>query len=233
MVILKKCFNCKEYFPSKLKDYVPYCPKCLPHREEYMIGHFKSTRNIPIFYFDVFDSDYPLDYGGYERVCRICGSRLLKKDGKYNWRRRHCKKHAGIYSPLYIYVWDATRSSFLSDNIEKNWIRIILTGMDQGIEKIIWSYKGYDDNQPERIYCSYNICEKCGKLTRAPEVHHRIPVHTLTKDNFKLIWDKSNLMCLCHKCHRGMDHKLKWTKEEKEKIFQRKYSKYKKLDEFL
>jgi len=34
-------------------------------------------------------------------------------------------------------------------------------------------------------------------------------VHTLTIENLYLIWEKSNLIALCPKCHNKQDHQLK------------------------
>jgi len=39
--------------------------------------------------------------------------------------------------------------------------------------------------------------------------HHIIPVHTLTIENLYLIWEKTNLIALCSKCHKNQDHQLK------------------------
>jgi hypothetical protein len=44
------------------------------------------------------------------------------------------------------------------------------------------------------------------------QVHHIVPVHTLTWENLYLIWDPANLIVVCHKnggCHSKQDHKLK------------------------
>jgi hypothetical protein len=197
-----------------------------------MVNIIKSSRNILAEYFDVFDTDYPLENYShkYERVCRVCGVRLLKKDGKYSWQKRQCKKHAGDYAAILKYNWSYIRNEIIEDNIEKNWIAIILTGMDQGIDVVIRSYG--DQN----VYCNYSMCEKCGSLTRTPEVHHITPVHTLTKKNLFLIWDKSNLICLCHTCHTKINHHFqrrpKTPAEKHERWIKEKF-RNKKIEDFL
>ena len=238
ILIVKRCIaiNCKKYFPSKLGDHIPYCPECYPYEKEYMVDKIKSTRNIPIFYFDVFDSDYPMGefcQYKYERVCRLCGARLLlKKNGKYGQQMRFCQKHSGDQSLNSQYLWNVVRYDYISELQAKHQTFIILTAMDQGFNPNPSIWNG-------RIHLRYCFCEKCNKLVSwgEIEVHHEIPVHTLTKNNFYLIWDKSNLICLCHGCHSGMDHKLKRSLEEIEEIknnnLEWKYRNYKKISDFI
>lgn len=56
------------------------------------------------------------------------------------------------------------------------------------------------------LYKTQNTCEICGKETDTPEVHHKVPVHTLNWSNIHLIWDPGNLQLLCHGCHVQQPH---------------------------
>jgi len=53
------------------------------------------------------------------------------------------------------------------------------------------------------------------------QVHHKIPVHVLTKDNIMLIWDFDNLIALCRKCH-GNSHAM-LNQQRKKELVKRKY----------
>ena len=207
-------------------SHIPYCPKCFPENEEWMVYNFKKTRDIPLSHFDIFDTDYPIKkhyWESYERVCRICGSRLLQKNGTYNRQRRYCKKHIGNH--YYEYNWNAVRYSFINKFIRKHRIYITMRMLDE-IHYSKWNSQ-------------YLYCEKCHEILHisAIEVHHKIPVHVLTVNNYLLIWDLSNLQILCKKCHNNTDHLLKQTDEEKKlkkaQLLEYKYRKYKKIDTFF
>jgi 5-methylcytosine-specific restriction endonuclease McrA len=61
----------------------------------------------------------------------------------------------------------------------------------------------------ESYLSSHPLCERCEAQDRtrlATEVHHRIPVETMsTEDGMRrLAFDRSNLMALCHECHAAI-----------------------------
>lgn len=51
-------------------------------------------------------------------------------------------------------------------------------------------------------------CKDKGKMTRATEVHHVIPL----EDRPDLGLELSNLRCLCHDCHEATKHKAEQAK---------------------
>ena len=98
---------------------------------------------------------------------------------------------------------------------------------------------------PEEYKNSLTICESCKCLCRISNgywswtnddnkikvrklglvnAHHIIPVHTLTKDNLALIWDKNNLICLCPECHGKTMRKTKKIND---------FKKYRSLDYYI
>ena len=64
-----------------------------------------------------------------------------------------------------------------------------------------------------QILSDHPSCQQCmkdGYLTAACEVHHIIPVesgHTL-RERETLMYDRSNLMALCHRCHVEIHREL-------------------------
>ena len=158
--------------------------------------------------FDIYDLDRPTSYG-FERVCRICGVPLLKKDGTYSYHRRYCGKHYGgeLWSK---YNWSEVSKEYAREVKKKN-------------RKTIFQ-KTRNFKEKKRYIKNLTICEKCGELCQITDyywdrhfnrphdvinIHHIIPVHTLTIENLYLIWEKSNLIALCPKCHNDQDHQLK------------------------
>ena len=61
-------------------------------------------------------------------------------------------------------------------------------------------------NLRHQVLSEHPLCQRCedeGYITAAVEVHHRRPVeHGLTfKDKERLMFDRGNLVALCHACH--------------------------------
>lgn len=224
MVIGKYCIECKEFFPATVGSYISCCSKpACQTRWAMIVEHIKHSRNIDAKYFDLWDSDLirvvnGKDYPGhFERVCRICGTRLLKKDGTYNAYRRQCEAHTDA---MFDYYWPSVRDQFLFENqkIHKEEIAAFF------VERTKTTFK-----QPLRWEVeNYAYCEGCSQIGIC-DVHHNHPVHTLTKDNIGLIWDPKNLKCLCKTCHNRQDHQLTW----KAKLPIPEMPKYKVLDRFF
>ena len=56
------------------------------------------------------------------------------------------------------------------------------------------------------VLTEHPLCERCmseGRITAASEVHHRRPVEEAfsLREMTRLMFDKNNLMALCHNCH--------------------------------
>jgi predicted HNH restriction endonuclease len=51
-------------------------------------------------------------------------------------------------------------------------------------------------------------CEKCRKWVgyNTLDVHHIKPVTLLEEGELWMIWDRRNLIALCHDCHKGEAH---------------------------
>ena len=192
----------------------------------------KKSRNISADFFDIWDNEFPTERSIYkmERVCRVCGSRLLNKDGKYSSKRRHCSDHANWYN-FGEYYWNAVRDQFLDHNQGLHAVEILLTLVDR-------LYDGV--KVPSSQVMSFAKCELCGDIALC-EIHHKIPVHTLDPTNIKLIWDTNNLICLCRKCHNAQDHHFGLSPEEKLRRIAKKQQlsveafekQYRKLDIFM
>lgn len=188
-MIVKICRECKQWFESKPMSYVNYCPKCFTgSKKEYLANVIKHKRTVNMDEFDIWDTNYPLEGTKYpyERVCRTCGNRILKKDGTHTFHKRYCRTKK-------------------------------CNGND------LW--RRYSVHLMRKRGESY-LCEECGRSEYEKkggyvifEIHHIIPVHTLTWDNLYLIWDRSNLRLLCPDCHHKQDHHLK------RKIYEKKYRK--------
>lgn len=117
-MIVKKCCICKKYFPAKLKSYIDYCPKCFEHHKNSFVDSIKHSRSISVDRFDVFDKDYPTlkSWYRYERVCRICGKRLLTKKKKYAYRRRYRSRKCST-SEIF-FNWGDTRWKYIESKRE-------------------------------------------------------------------------------------------------------------------
>ena len=56
------------------------------------------------------------------------------------------------------------------------------------------------------VISDHPLCERCekeGKVTAACEVHHHVPVEygTNLREKERLMFDRMNLVALCHACH--------------------------------
>lgn len=214
-----RCKSCHEFFPADLLSIDVFCPKCLNSPDEYIqlqikffYNHLKKTRSVSLDVFDMFDLDRPNDasWAKFERVCKICGKPLKKKDGSYSGYLRYCQDHRGHGEIIFSkYNWQYCSKAF--------------------IKKIQYEHRKLIKEKLEALSLPYSevgdvivICEECKQicqiadlhyysglgdykkiLTTLPiiNVHHKVPVHTLNKDNITLIWDFSNLICLCTECH--------------------------------
>ena len=67
------------------------------------------------------------------------------------------------------------------------------------------------------------LCERCkeqGKITQATEVHHIVPLESIKDDEVqaRMAYAISNLMSVCHDCHRDIHLTMhKGTKEERKR----------------
>lgn len=67
------------------------------------------------------------------------------------------------------------------------------------------------------------LCERCkeqGKITPATEVHHIVPLESIKDDaaQVRMAYAISNLMSVCHDCHRDIHLAMhKGTKEERKR----------------
>lgn len=226
-MIVKKCSSCQNWFPSELKSHIHYCVSCFPSKKDSILEGLKKSRFIDTSNFDVWDDSFPYEKSiyGIERVCRVCGCRLLRKNGTYSSTRRQCNKHTGIY---------------LAGKFTWNWVRFEYIKLFRKKHEVEISCR-YLDEKGEFRYSSRNyfLCEDCGILVYSDniEVHHIVPVHTLTWENRYLIWDFANLKILCIPCHKKVDHQLKKKpvviKKTKQELLEEKYQNYKKITSFL
>jgi len=214
-MIVKKCLYCGEYFPAEPLEICPYCPK---HHDkwEIMAPLVIRSRNVPIGYLDIYDTERPIKSSNgpkYERVCRVCAKPLLNREGKYIPKRRYCEDHFGYFA----YSWTYTKMVFTTKKHceQKAEVKKILREM--GIPE---KYAGY---------CL--ICEECGKPITirkqvpeiiahldSAEIHHIIPIHLLDADNLKVIFDLGNLKCLCRHCHKKQEHRFELLGEKPYRI---------------
>lgn len=199
---------CHEFFPSTINNWKCHCEKeSCKKAFQTIVMRIKKSRNMNAEYFDVYDDQYPINYGKfktYERVCRVCGKRLLNKDGKYMQMRRYCSDHNGNIGRL-LYNWNSVQYRALRHNREE------IENKD-----MIESWKRNFDLENKLHFHQFNVCDNCGCLCRSDgywqmnkeyaklpgcEVHHIKPVYTLTEDNLNLIFDLTNLQVLCLDCH--------------------------------
>lgn len=227
MNLHKRCRNyqCHVYFPAKPLEFKFFCDKEACRKSAWFgFQTIKQNRHIPANYFDIFDLDRPIKYndriGGYERVCRICGAPLFNKNGKYSHHKRYCNEHNG--DALWAqYNWGKVSEGYAIKIREKNW-DLIKQKFNEQIQKHYTTYKEIPKWVKEKN-CNLTMCEECGKLCQITSqtflynrlkikvinVHHKIPVHKLDRDNLHLIWDYTNLIALCEDCHHKQDHQLK------------------------
>jgi len=236
----KKCKSCGKYFPGELLSIEIFCPECVKDssvidKVRFYIIRLKKSRSVPLDVFDIYDLERTYKDYGYERVCRICGNPLRKKDGTYSYHMCYCRKHIGHGYILYTkFNWGSCSKAYIEKVQFKN-------------RKIIRK-KLEEINIPKDLSRLVVICEECNELCQKTDlyyfsfnreykdilktlpiinVHHIIPVHTLDKSNIMLIWDFKNLICLCLKCHHNK-HKSK--KAEKIILISRQH---KTLDQFI
>lgn len=235
MNLQKKCLKCGEFFPAELMEFKFYCEKERCQKSSfYQITRIKGSRHITASFFDIYDLDRPIvhkivnkvDHNvvdkviGYERVCRVCGKTLLKKDGTYSYHKRYCNEHNG-YELWTKYNWQEVKKHYARKVSRKKENKPFIS---QQFIEFIQLKQVYYKERPQRIKINLRnliICEKCKKLCsiyywnnnplklKGIHIHHKIPVHTLDKDNLHLIWDESNLIALCEDCHHKQDHQLK------------------------
>jgi len=230
MNLQRRCIKCRRYFPVEPEELKFFCDR--EECQEYLLTfHFytiKSNRCITLEYFDIYDLNRPILTDGakiirYERVCRSCGEPLLNKDGKYSYHRRYCNIHTG-YDLFKRYNWGEVSKDYARKVRDEN-KELIKTKF---MEHVNINHAFYKAN-PKRVKYDLSTlitCEECGKICGMSSssslyaystlerfdvinIHHIIPVHTLTMKNIHLIWDISNLIALCHECHANQDHQLK------------------------
>lgn len=242
-MILKECSShyCEKKYPGKLKDPINLCPEHNTNENrDKLIQKFKKLRYIPIDNFDVWDDQYKHKWYKIERVCRICGSRLLSK-GKYNNNKRYCSPKTCKGDEVW-FSFNSSKWKKMDENQEKYQVTIRLQFLEI-FHEILESYlkyhemkgsffSGYDKLFEKKVN-DYVCCGRCGKLLEKwkheIEVHHVEPVSILDESNFWLIWELSNLVVLCHECHKKAPEHAKFRPEKKEKP----KIKYRSLLEFI
>ena len=234
MNLHKKCRNCGDFFSIEKTAVIKFfcnkeeCQKSI--RRNIFLNRIKKARGITMDHFDIFDLDLPTEsYHKYERVCRVCGARLIKKNGEHSFHKRYCNKCTGnsIWAKYDIEMITKGYARKIRDQnfeIIKKLVKEIIPKEVYKEKKRLF-YNPFTRYRPEL----FTLCEKCGKLLRIYQdynyyskntvegcnIHHKIPVHTLDWDNIYLIWDEDNLICLCQDCHNRQDHKLKKIKKIK------------------
>ena len=227
MNLQRRCIKCRRYFPVEPEELKFFCDReeCQEYLLTYQIYTIKSNRSINLDYFDIYDLDRPILTNGekvyrYERVCRECGEPLFNKNGKYSQHRRYCNKHNGndLFSK---YNWGEVSKDY-ARKIREEKKELISNAFIEHIKTNSIYYKQHPTRIKDELH-NLIICEECGKLCNiystsfhsfpkrldVINIHHIIPVHTITMKNIHLIWDISNLIALCHECHANQDHQLK------------------------
>lgn len=178
----------------------------------------RSRRSVNADMFDVWDTDLPY-LGRYERVCRVCGKRLLKKNGDYSPQKRHCDIHSGQSPIPKMASWGVCVAEFIHFVAKKQ------MDLSARVKEVFQSIE-VDEG-------AFLLCEKCNRLCKTQHnipfycftedklpfkkaffslplinIHHKKPVHTLSLTEMGLIWDFDNLIALCEPCHKDM-HKRK------------------------
>lgn len=233
---MKKCRNCGEFFPSRPLSFEFYCHKeecqynslTREKRMDYKIERIKQTRSISLDHFDLYDLDRPIYHNNkiidYERVCRVCGAPLRKRDGIYSIHMRYCHKTSSCngYHLSCLVNWKYISKEYAKSIRDKHINQIKTFAEKKRINKV-------DPAIKDQLLYNFTICENCGKICfinalglywikrwnlphlreiNAIQIHHIKPVHMLTKDNIYLIWDKRNLKALCPECHHHQNHYL-------------------------
>ena len=231
MNLQRRCLKCRDFFPVEPEELKFFCdkPECQEHAntKNFWSINIKSNRSITLNYFDIHDLDRPILTDGdkitrYERVCRSCGEPLLNKAGKHSYHKRYCGKHSG-YELSAKYNWGNVSKDYARKIRDEN-KELISNAFKEHIKINSIYYKQHPTRIKDEIH-NLTICEACGKLCRifsvdfnsnsfpkridVINIHHIQPVHTLTGGNIHLIWDVSNLIALCHECHKNQDHQLK------------------------
>lgn len=230
-MIVKKCVKCGSFYKSELKNPINCCnkPECQKVWAKRYAQRIIRSRNIPMDYFDVYDTQYPTDSGTlkYERVCRACGQRLLTKSKKYSPYRRWCKEHNFLfgYNASEIrddYIVELTKQNidYIKDNID-----LEISVLDEDLFSICEECKTIGAAAVRNPYHKPEQREIYAKLPKI-QVHHKKEVHTLTADEFMLIFDRKNLVALCKPCHNKKH-------TSKKSIVGRIKDKNHRLDEFL
>lgn len=92
-MLVKKCRFCGKFFEleGKPPNFIDICKECLKNKYNrwMFVDTIKKTRYIGAEMFDLWDTEFKTKYG-FERVCRYCGRRLLRKDGTYSPYKRYC-----------------------------------------------------------------------------------------------------------------------------------------------
>lgn len=225
-MILKRCNRCRTFYPGQLQDPFNLCPiHNTTENRKRLVNGFKRTRSISINHFDVWDDSLPVKKGlqfKWERVCRVCGKRILNKTGKHSYYKRYCSHHRG--SEIF-FNFGSARYDKIHKVREENETLICLTYLET------WQ-SGYCNPK------AYVNCEKCGKLLRIwssgeVEVHHIIPVTLLDESNFHLMWDLDNLQVLCHTCHKDAPEHNLFRPPKIEKPIKISYPNNRRLMEFM
>jgi hypothetical protein len=243
--LAKKCKSCWEFFEvDRTLTFEFYCDKkkC-QKRKEKRLKKIKKARHIPMNFFDIYDLDRPIyweredEIKDYERVCRICGQPIRNKDGTYSRYRKYCNSKYCSGNSLFKLLNCSAVTKLYAEEVRRKNIKEI----NKKVKKL-----GIEEDGPfSRIKYYFTQCELCGSLCflwrvysgairkydllhiHTVNIHHKIPVHTLTWDNIHLIWDKRNLIALCEDCHHKQDHKLSKPKVDDPNI------KFKEITEFM
>lgn len=217
----RKCKSCRKFFQVELMSIQIYCEKC--KSKEFIPGHtnqhnyiqnIKYSRSISLDSFDVYDLERPIknknnEIIDYERVCRVCGAPLRNKKGGYSYHKRYCGTKQCNGGVLFNkFNWNECRFKYIKFLHEKQ---------EKEIESELVKRKIDIESKYHFIFC-----EECNKLCKIHngwwdnsrywgslelkgiervEIHHKQPVYTLTEENILLIFDPSNLICLCESCH--------------------------------
>lgn len=231
--VFKVCWKCGVYFPAKLHSFNCYCPEHQDEYQNTLIPRIKRERYIQAEYLDVYNDIPYFPYGItsekdkkeyldqreqwrkqghsvvsfqiFERICRSCGSRLLKKNGKYNPLRRDCGKEHD--NPVQYLNWSTTSSNYVYDLWEKQ---------GEHYKEFCVPHDFYKASALERKRMVQ--CEDCGNDFRFHEitVHHVVEVNQLTAENIMLIWEPDNLLALCYDCHYKKRHGWNDPEDKKE-----------------
>jgi len=200
-MIVKLCKTCKEYFPAEPGEWICYCPTCYDAPRRLAV--LNAIKRMRYIPVDWFDV-FDTEYPG-------------NASWKYKYEHvcRGCGKRLinknGAYSPSKRYCHNpCSFSTTAGQYVVPKWAIIEKNKTSLGF-----------------------ICPQCKKRNKWDQfdVHHIVPVHTLTWENLSLLWDENNLIALCPKCHKQQDHQLvrKRPVEVKKILFNGKVTKQKTL----